>query len=565
MSRPYNINGGRKSKQFVAQEMYKCISDPLYYLNTYGKIVHPQKGKIPLKLYEFQERTIKNFTTNRFNIILKTRQLGLSTITAGYVAWLIQFHSGQNVAVVANKEKVAQNFVTKVKYFIKNTPQWLVTSIKGNNANSIVLVNDSKVHAHATTSDSARSESLSLLVIDEAAIIDSHKVDDLWAAVFPTLSLGGNAIVISTPKGQGNWYHRQWVLAVNKESDFNAIKLHWTEHPEYAKGLKYSDNGYPTSPWYESQKRELADPRKIAQELDCDFVGSGDNVILPEILERLEKEIEQPIKTMQFGPDNNTWIWKDPEPGRNYFIAADVARGDGEDYSAAIVFDRDKNEQVAEYKGKIPPDLYASVLIKLGYYYNKALIATEANNIGYATCLKIVEEKYPNIFYSMPSHFNPRNRKWMERNLVNEDRMVPGFQTTSANRPLIISALEESLRTGKVLVRSHRLYNELNTLIWLNGKAQAQRGFNDDLCMALGIGQLILQTMLVDIENAKNKTISMIDSIGTNKNLCDIGEITQPILRDPYILPVGNGEEEDIRWLLDDSNDKKIIPPISKG
>jgi hypothetical protein len=547
----YMAQRGRKSKQFIMQETFKCTADPLYYLHEYGKVLHPKKGKVKMEAFPFQSHTIKQYQQHRFNIILKTRQLGLSTVTAGYVAWLMLFHNGQTIAVVANKEKVAQNFVKKVRLFIKNTPTWLNCGIKQDNATELILKNDSMVGAHATTSDSARSEAVSLLIIDEAAIIDSHKVDDLWAAVFPTLSLGGNAIVISTPKGQGNWYHKQWVLAEGGESDFNPIRLHWTQHPWFASGITYDKKGYPSSPWYESQKRELADPRKVAQELDCDFVGSGDNVIDGDTMKELQQDIKQPIATWGF--DNNTWIWEEPQRHEDYIVCADVARGDGEDYSAAIVIKQSTNEQVAEYKGKLPPDMYADLLVKLASMYNKALLACEANNIGYATCLKIVEHRYPNIFYSMPSHFNPRNRKWMERNLVDEDRMVPGFQTTAANRPLLISALEESLRTGRFVLRSNRLYNELKTLIWNNGKAQAQQGFNDDLCMALAIGQLIVTTLLVDVENARKRTVAMLDAFGSSQNTETIDkQFRHDAPEDPYTLQLPDGDEEDLRgWLID--------------
>jgi hypothetical protein len=184
--------------------------------------------------------------------------------------------------------------------------------------------------------------------------------------------------------------------------------------------------------------------------------------------------------------------------------------------------------------------------------YNTALLACEANSIGYATCLKIVELKYQNIFYSMPSHFHPNNRKWMERNLTNKDKMVPGFQTTSANRPLLISALEESIRTGQFIIKSTRLYHELSTFIWYNGKAQAQKGFNDDLCISLGISQLIITTMLVDMENAKKRTVAMIDAFESSPNMTTIENQFRTDVQDPYKLQLPNGEEEDYRgWLID--------------
>lgn len=285
---------------------------------------------------------------------------------------------------------------------------------------------------------------------------------------------------------------------------------------------------------------------------NCDFIGSGDNLIDGDTMRELERHVRPPIKTMNFGVNNTTWIWEDPIDGEDYLISADVARGDGEDYSAAVVIKRSTNEQVAEFKDKVPPDMYAGILVKLGNMYNKALLAPEANSIGYATCLKIVEHRYPNIFYSMPSHFNPRNRKWMERNLTDEDKMVPGFQTTAANKPLIITSLEESLRTGRVLIRSQRLVNELKTFIWKNGKAQAQDGFNDDLCMALGIGQLILNTMLIDIENAKKRTIAMLESFEAVQSMQPVNNKLRNGEQDPYVFRLPDGSEENLRgWLID--------------
>ena len=565
------------SKKEKLSEIAKCSKDPVYFLTKYGRVRDPIKGIVPFNLYDYQEGCIQSFKEKRFNIWLKTRQTGASTIAAGYISWLICFKSAKEIVVVANKKKNAQGFIRKVKLIIKACPKWLIPEIDNDNMGSIVLKNGSRVEAEATTSDSARSESLSLLVIDEAAAIETNKVNDLWAAAYPTLSLGGSGIIISTPKGVGNFYHKQWIAAENGENDFNKIKVHWTMHPVYSKGTVWtcqecnfkqdqSDFNHPvcdacgksslkpSSPWYVDQCRQLGDPRKIAQELDMDFLGSGDNVIQNEYIKQAETNVIPP-KTIS-GFDNNLWIWEEPKEKSEYLISADVSRGDGSDYSACHVLKLDKltTEQVAEYKGKLPPDIYAKLLVELGRKYNNALLAVEANSIGYATCLKIVELEYPNIFYSMRGQFTNRDKRKLEKSMLNSDGMVPGFQTTTATRPLVVTQLEEKVRTETVIIRSTRTVTEFRTLIWKpNGKAEALDGYNDDLSMALGIGLLIIDTTLNDLISTKESIIASLTNYSrTSSTIGDLDGFVSNISsrqNNPWVMTVGD-REEDLTWLL---------------
>lgn len=544
------------NKKYIVGEIAKCVRDPVYFLNTYGYVRHPKQGRVKLTLYDFQEETLRAFQENRFNIILKSRQLGLSTITAGYIAWMISFYGGREIVVVADKQTTAQNFVRKVKFFIKALPDWLRPVIIIDNQGSIEMKNGSKITAVATTSDAGRSEALSLLVIDEAAIVDSKKVDDLWAAALPTLSLGGNGIIISTPKGVGNFYHQQWEKAVSKENDFNPIKLHWSQHPIYNAGMSFDDDGNLTSPWYEEQKRAMGSKKKVAQELDCAFLGSGDNVIEEEYIQKAETKVWRPRTIAGF--DNNLWIWEDPIEGEEYLVCADVARGDGGDYSACHVIKVSNKEQVAEYRGKLPPDMYAKFLYQLGMDYNQALMAVEANSIGYATCLKIVELKYPNIFYSTPGYFNTRNRKKLEKALKDPQQMVPGFQTTSTTRPLAVTQLEQEIRNGTFIVHSTRLVSEFRTFIWLNGKAEAMNGYNDDLCLAAAIGLLVIDMALSDMIKSREATKASLNMVGLFGHDAD----ENPALNvanegwarrggnNPWVMIDKSGSEEDLTWLI---------------
>lgn len=568
------------SKAEMVKEMVKCTQSAEYYLGTYGMVYHPKKGHVKFNLFEYQREALNSYQNNRFNITLKSRQTGFSTLTAGYIAWLICFHKAKEVVVVANKQDNAQGFIRKIKTFLKKTPEWMVPPLESDNKKSIELTNGSKVTAQATTGDAGRSESLSLLVIDEAAMIDTHKVDDLWAASFPTLSLGGSAIIISTPKGVGNWYHKQWLSARNKESDFVPLVAHWTDHPVYGDDAVWvcqkcgheQNHGrinplkepipcdacgkhalLPTSPWYEEQKTNLGDPRKVAQELDMDFLGSGDQVIREEYIREMEMNCKVPMRVA--GMDNNLWIWEEPQAESEYLIIADVARGDGTDFSTAHVVHAQRREQVAEYKGKMPPDVFAKFLTQLGYDYNKALLIVEANSIGYATCLKLVEMEYPNIFYSMKG-FHGRDRSKLEKAYRNKESMIPGFQTTLTTRPLVISQLEQEIRTKTIIVRSTRLISELRTLIYNNGRPEAMHGYNDDLAMAMAIGLYVMSTSLNDILatresiiaslNAMNRTFDETESIKVLNRSFSKEMRTQ----NPWTMTTSRGTQEDLGWLI---------------
>ena len=194
----------------IKKEIVKCGKNPQYFLKNYAKITHAERGTIPFKTYRFQDDMLDNFRDNRFNIIVKARQLGISTIVAGYIAWLILFHKDKNVLVMATKYGTASNMVKKVKYMVSNVPEWLrISRVTIDNKHSFELSNGSMLKAVATSADAGRSEAVSLLVIDEAAHVEN--MDEIWTAISPTISTGGRCIALSSPNGIGNWFLNEYV------------------------------------------------------------------------------------------------------------------------------------------------------------------------------------------------------------------------------------------------------------------------------------------------------------------------------------------------------------------
>jgi len=232
-------------------------------------IQHPVRGKIPFHLFPFQEKTLTEFKNNRYNIVLKSRQTGISTLVAGFSLWKMLFNQDFNVLVIATKQEVAKNLVTKVRVMNQYLPSWLKQTTVEDNKLSLRYSNGSQIKATSSSGDAGRSEALSLLVFDEAAFIDN--IEEIWLSAQSTLSTGGNSIILSTPNGVGNFFHRTWVGAEEGTNDFNTIRLHWTVHPER------------DQTWRDEQERLLG-PKGAAQECDCDFVSSGDTVIDPQLL-----------------------------------------------------------------------------------------------------------------------------------------------------------------------------------------------------------------------------------------------------------------------------------------
>ena len=205
-------------KQIIREEYLKCAQDPAHFMKKYCNIQHPTRGRIIFNLYPFQEKVLHLWRDNPYDIILKSRQLGISTLVAGYSLWLMLFHKDKNVLCIATKQETAKNMVTKVKFMFENLPSWLKIPAEENNKLTLRLSNGSQVKAVSAAGDAGRSEAVSLLIIDEAAFIEG--IAEIWASAQQTLATGGGAIVLSTPFGTGNWFHQTWVKAEAGENQF---------------------------------------------------------------------------------------------------------------------------------------------------------------------------------------------------------------------------------------------------------------------------------------------------------------------------------------------------------
>jgi hypothetical protein len=525
------------------KEYAKIIKDAPYALRTYLTTYdNTQKKFVPLELFPDQIQLIQDYETYNENITRKYRQAGVTTVTAAWISKKLQtakHDEPERVLLIANKKDTAVEMANKVRHFLEQWPEWLNVGFSPdkNSESRFRLNNGCEVKAVATSADALRGYTPTILVFDEAAYIEAG--EDFWAASMASLSTGGKIILVSTPNGYDPIYYGVYDQAIRGLNDFHITDLRWFKDPRYTKDLRwikcndichymlnreqYNDDevvitdfdiekyqeleeqGYkPYSSWFESMSKKFKyDRRKIAQELECDFLGSGDGVIPGEIQENIAKNmIRVPIEKYMQG---TFWQWKEPILGHRYIMGVDVSRGDSEDFSSICIIDFDDREQVAEYVGKIPPDDLAAVAYKWAILYGNAFIVTDiTGGMGVATSRKLQELNYKNLYIEGVNTQNiwEYNSKAMEK--------IPGLNFNN-KRTQIVAAFEEQLRKG-FAVRSNRLLNELNTFVYINGRPDHMKGAHDDAIMSMSMALYAADMSFNQLQKNENTNKAMLES-----------------------------------------------------
>jgi len=429
--------------------LIKAASDP-WYFSTFARIIHPIHGKVPFDLYPFQRRVLWDFMHHQFNIVVKCRQMGLTEILGFYVLWLAMFHPYKNIVMISLKDRVAKKLLRRVKHIYMNLPKILQTPIingrKGDygTASEMLFDNNSSITSIPTTEDAGRSEAVSLLVMDEAAIMQYAEV--IWTAAFPTLATGGSAIVNSTPYGVGGFFYNTWEESIIGTNGFNPIKLTWDMHPDRDEA------------WYIKMRNALG-LKRTAQEIDGDFLASGDTVFDLSDIKALEDELPY-IEIIEKKLNGTLLIFHRAEPNEEYFIGADISTGRAKDYSSFSVMNK-SGVEMACFKGRIATNRFRDVLFNTGKDYNWALLAPEANDIGEAVVGGLQERGYPNLYYTTQTVREKNNSKPVVKK-------VPGWYTTSKNRGTMLSVLEEDIREDVLDIGSPYFIMEAYTFIYDN-------------------------------------------------------------------------------------------------
>lgn len=542
------------TREQLLLEYVRCQKDTPYALRTYLQTYDNTVSKyVPLELFPDQVSLLQDYEKYNENIALKYRQAGVSTVTAAWSSKKLVFakkERPEKILIIANKLDTAVEMANKIRQFVGQWPKWtgIDFSPEKNSQRHYKLTNNCEVKAVATSADALRGYTPTILVFDEAAYIEADS--DFWAACMASLSTGGKVIVISTPNGFDPIYYEIYDQALRNLNDFKISEMFWFRDPRYTKDLhlikvddlvhyflnkedygvvekidwstipfeqrdyeelkKLMESGFkPTSDWFEKMAKKLKfDKRKISQELECNFLGSGDNVFDSKLMLTLkENYIREPEAKMI---SNQLWIWKEPIQGHRYVMGVDVSRGDSEDYSALQVVDFDEREQVAEFVGKLPPDTMAEIAYKWGQMYSAFIVIDITGGMGVSTARKLQEMGYKNLYVDGVDLSN----KWKYDPKALEK--IPGINFNN-KRVQIIASFEEVLR-HKFKVYSSRLFNEMNTFVYINGRPDHQKGHHDDLIMSIAMATYVAESSFSSLTKVTDQTKAMLNSWMVTEN-----------------------------------------------
>lgn len=462
----------------MISEMKKCLNDPIHFMTTYVKVSSADGGDlVPFAPHEYQKRLITSYIDNRFTVSIQPRQMGKTTTTAAFCLWQILFEKNYCVALLANKASAATEILTRIKDMYENLPVWLQKGVKRWNMKDILLENGSKVFCAATTAAGIRGKTVSLLVIDEAAIIPNTVADSFFTGTIPVISSGSETkiAVISTPLGY-NHFWKMWNEAEQGINGFVPIRVHWWEHPDRDQD------------WADNMLRLLGDV-KYAQEVECSFQGSAFTLISGKKLSELSPHVA-------VQKDEFLFIYEHEQKDHNYVMVVDPAEGIGADYAAINIIDITSKpyKQVAAYRNnKISPIVLPDVAYGLATKYNKAFILCEINKFESVADTLYNEYEYERIFAIT---VNSKDGQFINNGFGGKIRY--GVLTDKKVKRIGCSNLKDLVEADKLLICDSNTISELTSFIQKKNSFEADDGYTDDLVMTLVLFSWLTRQPLFD-------------------------------------------------------------------
>ena len=456
-------------------EFLKCKEDPVYFAKNYVQIVSLDKGLVPFEMYPFQEKLVKNFHENRFNICKMPRQTGKSTTVVSYLLHYAVFNDSVNIGILANKAATARELLGRLQTAYENLPKWMQQGIIAWNKGSLELENGSKILAASTSASAVRGMSFNILFLDEFAFVPNHIADSFFASVYPTITSGQSTkvIIVSTPHGMNHFY-RMWHDAEKSKNEYVPTDVHWSEVP--GRDAKWKE-----------QTIANTSEQQFKVEFECEFLGSIDTLISPSKLRSMI--YDNPLK-QNAGLD----IYEEPKEGHDYIITVDVARGVSEDYSAFVVVDITEfpHRIVSKYKNNtIKPMLFPNIIWEVARNYNQSYVLCEVNDIGdQVASLLHYDLEYQNV---LMCSMRGRAGQIVGQGFSGKKTQL-GVKMSKTVKKVGSLNLKALIEEDKLVFNDYDIISELTTFISKHNSFEAEEGCNDDLAMCLVIyAWLVLQ------------------------------------------------------------------------
>lgn len=458
------------------------VTGPLYFMVNHMKIQHPTQGEIPFIPFDYQVDLIQNYNENRNSINMLGRQMGKTTVAAGYLLWYAMFKPNSTILVAAHKQTGAAEIMQRIRFAYESIPDHIRAGVTEYNKGSITFDTGSRIVSTTTTENSGRGMSLTLVYLDEFAFVPPRIATEFWTSLSPTLATGGKCIITSTPNSDEDQFALLWKEAQKKTDEFgitipgglgvNGFKelmAIWSEHPDR------------DEKWASQERAKIGDER-FRRENECEFIIYDETLINP--IHLLELENKRPIELI----GNSRWFEK-PVSDHIYSISLDPSAGTGGDNAGIQVMDLSTMTQIGEwYHNKTPVEGQIQTLMGMLNYLKDhgcrdIYWSVENNTIGEAALVVIRdtgEESFPGEFLSEPKKVaGKRGRR--------------GFHTSNRSKMEACLTLKRYVEQKKITIHSESLISELKCFVKTAHSFAAKEGAMDDLVMSL-----ILNVRMID-------------------------------------------------------------------
>ena len=438
----------------LLQEYKKCMDNPIYFVETYVKVISLDDGMVPFVLYPYQRRMFEQFQENRFSIVLACRQSGKSISACAYLLWYVLFTPEKTVAILANKGATAREMLNRITLMLENIPFFLQPGSKALNKGSLEFSNNSRILAAATSGSSIRGMSVNLLYLDEFAFVE--RAAEFYTSTYPVISAGRDTkvIVTSTANGIGNQFHKIWEGSVQEINEFKSFRVDWWDVPNRDEDWKL-------------QTISNTSQLQFDQEFGNTFFGTGDTLVKAETLLNLRAK---PAKRYMEG--GLLKIYEEPQKDHDYIMTVDVSKGRGQDYSTFTLIDISVRPfaQVAVYRNNtISPLLFPNIIYKYAKPYNDAYVVVESNDQGGVVC---------NGLYHDLEYENVHVESSVKANAI-------GIEINRKTKRLGCSAIKDILETNRLTINDDATILEISTFEAKGQSYEASDGNHDDLMMNL--------------------------------------------------------------------------------
>jgi hypothetical protein len=266
--------------QDMLREFQACC-DPndgaLYFMKKYVQIQHPTQGGIAFEPFDYQEDLVANYNKYRWSINMLGRQMGKTTVAAGYLLWFAMFKPDSTILVAAHKAAGAQEIMQRIRYAYESIPDYIRAGVSEYNKTSLSFDNGSRIVSSTTTENTGRGMSLTLIYLDEFAFVPPRIAKEFWTSLSPTLSTGGKCIMTSTPNSDEDTFAGIWNQATKTVDEYgnpsdvgiNGFKGYmatWDQHPDR------------TEEWAMEERSRIGEER-FRREHDCEFIIYNETLI----------------------------------------------------------------------------------------------------------------------------------------------------------------------------------------------------------------------------------------------------------------------------------------------